>query len=123
MSQSITIKTTNINSKILYAEINQFIEEGINDIGVRWANDTHRESFVEIIEEWLLEYAVKGKITQFNVICDKRNNLAKELANGNVIFDIEYKQTNCCNTTKIKYIITEKAGYPLEDIIDYMLNP
>ena len=97
-----------VNSKILYTMISQFIEEGLVDVGVVWNSDIHRESFVELIEEWLEEHATAGKIEQWKVVCDNRNNKTKDMDDGFYMFEVYYKQSSCFNTTHIRYEVEER---------------
>ncbi len=106
MIQVIT-KAKNVNSKTLYNLINDYVSEGINAGEIRWKDEIHRDSFVEVIEEFLREIADDGKITQFKALCDLRNNTMDELENGSVKLTIDYKQKQCLNTTEITYQIVD----------------
>ena len=100
---SVVVKSKNINSKNLFKVINDFILEGIHSESVRWRDDMHRESFIEIVEEFLTELAMEAKITQFNAMCDLRNNSLDDLENGTVLITIKYKQKDCLNVSEINY--------------------
>ncbi len=121
MSYSIKIKKRGVNSKQLFTEVSEFVEEGITSIGVRWSSDVHRESFVELVEDWLTEIYETGKITQFNVICDARNNPTFG-AEGRFYLTVSYRQKNCLNVTSLEYEITETDGN-LDGAIEFFLFP
>jgi len=106
MSQpNVVVKTKSINSKLLFKEINDYIIEGINSNAIRWRDETHRVSFVEVVEEFLDNLANNSKITQFKVMCDKRNNSMENLAKGTVKITIKFVQKNCLNISEIEYQI------------------
>ena len=100
-----TLKETGINSPSLHNNIRDFIEEGLEHGGVQWANEHHRVSFGDVIDNWLFELCDDDKIEQWNVVCDKRNNTTKNMANGYFIFTVKYKQRHCVNVTTITYSI------------------
>lgn len=102
-----TRKTWAVNSKKLLSEITAVIEEGFDDMGVIWGSDTHRDSFVDLIDQWMEEKAIDGKIEQWKVICDFRNNKVVDMENGKFVFEIQYKQTHCVNVTRIEYTIID----------------
>lgn len=103
-------KTANINNQRLFKEIDDFMIEVFTNIGLVWSNKEHREHFTEIIDEWMYQFAdASGKIIQWDVLCDSRNNTQDELSSGNVHFTIRYRQKNCFNTTKIEYTFTETS--------------
>lgn len=99
-------KTKNINNQKLFKEIDDFMIEVFTAIGIDWKNKHHREQLVMMLEQWLDEFADQtGKIIQYDVICDKRNN--PRLRNsGKIRLTLKYRQKNCYNTTEIDYIFT-----------------
>jgi hypothetical protein len=97
-----------VNSQTLYNDIAEFVEGLLDEAGIRWKNDAHRESLVELLDEWLEEYSTDGKIEQWNVVMDRRNNSPRDMRNGKYTLDISYKQRNCLNTTTIGYTIMEQ---------------
>lgn len=94
-----------VNSKPLFDEITEYIHEGLDETSMNWFDDMYRESFVEVIDEWLEQYADEGRIEQWKVVCDSRNNKTKDIEDGKFILDVYYKQWNCLNTTHLHYII------------------
>ena len=84
-------------------------------MGVIWSSDTHRESFADLFEEWLEEKANEGKIDQWNVVCDSRNNKVARMEEGHFVFDVYYRQHNCLNTTQLHYEIDDYDEFDLDD--------
>lgn len=117
MSQTLIIKTKNINNQRLYLEINDFIESGFDGIGATLYSVENRETFVEVIEEWLEEFKQDNYITQYNIICDDRNNLTTQNKRGYCNMMITYKQTHCLNVTSIEYTLT-----PSDDVKDEIIT-
>lgn len=105
-----------VNSNILFNEISEFIEEGCGDIGVIWSSEAHRSSFVSLIDEWIGEKAEEGKVEQWNVVCDSRNNKNSAMKKGKYIMDVYYNQYNCLNMTHIRYMIDDS---PIDDDDDW----
>jgi len=66
---------------------------------------TARSIIIELTEDALLTREEDNKLTQWNVICDKRNNTPETIALGKTYIDIAYVQTHCLNTTTIRYTI------------------
>lgn len=105
MTTTWSLKTSNVNSKSLLNEITFFLEECIDHMGFDWAQEYHRQSFVDIISDDLDEVAQKNLITQWNVVFDRRNNKVADMNNGKYVVDVYYKQRNCYNTTQLTYTI------------------
>lgn len=99
-----------VNSRALFVEISSFIEEGLNDLGILWSSDSQRDSFVDIVDEWLEEKATEGKIEQWNIVCDYRNNKVTAMEAGRYTIDVYYKQRNCLNTTHLQYNLKDDGG-------------
>lgn len=102
----LTIKSA-VNSPSLFTEITDFLESGFEEMKGAWNSDGHRDSFIMILSEWLDEQIDEGKITQWNIICDFRNNKVEKMEQGIYIVDIHYKQRNCLNTTHLRYEIED----------------
>lgn len=97
-----------VNSKMLFEELNETIYEAITTLGVRWSNDQNRNSFVEVLEDFLNDKFEEGKIEQYKVICDKRNNgsFSPSFKGSNeYLLEVFYRQPHCLNTSKIQYFI------------------
>lgn len=103
---NIITKTHNINNKRLFGEIDSFMTEVFESIGIAWSNGQHRVEFVDMIDLWMEQFAFEsGKIIQWEIQCDSRNNTALDFETNNVHFDLMYRQKNCFNTTKIQYTL------------------
>ena len=97
-------KTKNINNQKLFKEIDDFMIEVFTTIGINWGNKEHREQLVIMLDQWFDDLVDQtGKIIQYDVICDERNN-PRSRDPGKVHFTIKYRQKNCYNTTQIDYI-------------------
>lgn len=99
-------KERNVNSKILFNEVTDFIDNIIVEFSIIWDSDVHRDAILEVIDEFFMELNADGKISQFNVICDARNNSTATAAKGITNLEVKYKQDDCYNTTSIEYVIT-----------------
>jgi hypothetical protein len=104
---NVVIKSKNVNSQLLFTQINDYVMDGILTGSVRWTDDIHRESFIEVVDDFLTELEASAKITQFNAICDLRNNSYADFEKGVAKITIRYKQINCLNVTEVVYYITD----------------
>ena len=106
LQPTLKTKTYNINNQRLYKEIDQFMIELFASASVDWTIEDHREMMVDMVEDTLYEIAdATGLITQFDVMCDRRNNTRSINRGGSVNFTLKYKQKNCLNTTVIEYTL------------------
>ena len=101
-------ETRAVNSKPLLDEITSTIEDLLEGAGVIWSSDSHRDPFVEMITDYMKSFLDQQKIEQFKVICDYRNNRLSQMEKGVYHFDVEYRQRNCVNITRVLYTITDK---------------
>ena len=122
MSRELKTKTKNVNSKRLFEEINDFVESGLMSLGITWSTPGNRQSFAEVLEEWLEEFQQDGRITQYNVICDDRNNPVEQQEEGIFKVYIMYKQLHCLNTTSIEYTL-EEGDDSVEDLLSFYVTP
>ena len=121
MSTSFKLTTKCVNSKQLFKEVNEFVEDGIQSAGVLWTSETHRESFVDIVDEYLDgEFVEVGKMSQVKVVCDSRNNKMSAMDNGEFYFDVSYRQHNCRNVTELHYTIKETENSTIDDLFDFV---
>lgn len=101
------LKTTSkaINNKTLYNEIDSFMIELFSIEGIDWwTNPDHREQVALMVEDYLAELAhVSGRIDQYEVICDRRNNPRTINTDQPVNFTVKYRQKNCLNVSQIDY--------------------
>lgn len=119
MSRELDIKTKNVNSKPLYNDINEFVESGLMVTGISWLFPGNKQSFYEVMDEWLQEFVEDGKITQYDVICDDRNNTPDDEANGIFNVTLKYKQAHCLNTTEIHYKL---SGLSTSDLPEFTIT-
>jgi hypothetical protein len=117
------LEKRSVNNKTLFTEIHSFIEDGILNGGVLWGNEIHRQSYAEIVGEFLDAYADSGKIDQWNVISDLRNNSIREMDKGNYVVEVTYRQKNCLNTTRLIYSIQDLMSAKLKDLLDFTVSP
>lgn len=101
--------TKNVNSKRLFNDIHRNIHGWLNEDETVWLTERKRGSLAWLVDEYLADVSKNGHITQFNVICDRRNNLDCDTANSKYHFDVSYVQKNCENTTRILYTIELKS--------------
>ena len=125
----ITKKTVNVNNKRLHADIDAAIHDCLR-MPAKWHNQAQRDAMIDVIKEKLAEFIDANEITQFKVIGDQRNNKRKDLAEGVVLVEIQYKQRNCLNVTKLWYSIDsvekKKSNYTITEAMDQFfksINP
>lgn len=112
-----------VNSKPLFNMIHEFIDDSILTNQVMWGNDIHRLSFVEVVDDYLLNFQERNEIDQFNVICDLRNNSIASMDKGVYVFEVAYRQVNCLNTTRLIYTVKDLLIKSLTDLLDFDLTP
>jgi hypothetical protein len=117
------LEKKSVNSKILCNEIQHQIEDLIINGEVLWSSDTHRESFVETIDDLLSGLHEQGKLDQWNVMCDLRNNSIDQMDRGIYTFESSYKQKNCLNTTRLIYTIKDLLIASLRELLDTVHSP
>lgn len=92
-----------VNSKTLVAKIDENIIETMENIGVYWYDGDHRSFILEYVQDVMRGLQEQNKIYNFKVISDDRNNPTESIDKGICCIDIEFKQVNCINTTKLHY--------------------
>lgn len=113
-----TLTTKAVNSKQLLAVVRE-LEIIFTDFGIKWASDPQRITAVEIVDEMMEMLYDEGKISQYNVICDYRNNTINDMAAGIYFLTVTYRQTNCLNTTMLEYRIVESGTLEMDFDFDY----
>jgi hypothetical protein len=104
--KSIETKTKNINNQTLFKELDKLLLELFSMIGgIAWHDRDHREAIADMANDLLSDLFELGKIIQYDVLCDDRNNTDEDLRLGIVHFVVRYRQKNCFNTTEIAYTI------------------
>lgn len=117
------LEKKSVNNKAIFTEIHKFVDDSILTGQVLWGNDLHRHSFVEIISDCMEQVMDDGLINQWNVICDLRNNTIADMDSGTYILEIQYRQKNCLNTTRLIYTIKDLLIANIKDLIDFHLSP
>jgi hypothetical protein len=108
MNGKIKIKKRSINSERVFNKINEVVYESLSSLGVRWTSESHRNSFIEVIEDFLADLAEECEICQFKVLCDKRNNKTFSSQAKEFVLEIHFRQPHCLNVSKIEYHINNK---------------
>lgn len=110
------LTTKAANSKTLLARVRRSVEETVEDISIEWSSDASREALLSVFEDEMEVLVSEGLITQWDVMCNFRNNKVKDMEQGRFNLEISYKQTHCLNTTRLLYEIreTEKEQLSLD---------
>lgn len=109
-----------VNNKAIFTEIHKFIDEGIITGQVLWSNDLHRQSFIELVGDTLEQFEIEGLIDQWNVISDLRNNTIVDMDAGIYVMEVQYRQKNCLNTTRLVYTIKDLLISNIKDLINFI---
>lgn len=99
------LTTKAVNSKTLLSRVREYIEETMEDVSIEWSSDASREALLSIIEDQMELLLFDGLITQWNIMCDFRNNKVRDMEQGKFNLEVSYKQKHCLNTTKLLYKI------------------
>lgn len=95
-----------VNSKVLLREVTFMVEDLMESLNLDWTSEVRRAELVVGIESNLQDLCIlENKIQQFKVMCDMRNNRIANMERGLFYLTVQYKQTNCLNTTQIIYTI------------------
>ncbi len=105
MKTKFTLKTHNVNNKRILEEVSGYVSEIITNFNITWTSREDRDTILEVIDELLEDMVNDDKIEQWNVVCDGRNNKTSDTKKKTTYLDIEYRQRNCFNITKLNYII------------------
>lgn len=116
------LEKKSINNKLIFSEIHKFIEDGILTGQVLWSNDLHRQSFVEVVSDCLEQVQMEGLIDQWNVISDLRNNTIADMDKGIYVLEVQYRQKNCLNTTRLIYTIKDLLITNIKELINFDLS-
>ena len=99
------LDTKCVNSKILFTETTNFIQEAFDQIGSIFSRDSGRTQFIVVLSDFLQTLTENNILTHWNVVCDQRNNKVVDMENGQYRLTVSYKQRNCLNTTELQYLI------------------
>ena len=103
-----------VNSKSLFEAMQDMVKTGIDETGLDWGNESHRDSFVEMLNEFMMDFYQEGKIDQWKIMCDHRNNTVKDMNDGKYNLDLHYVQKHCLNTTQLRFHIAEDLNLTLD---------
>lgn len=105
MNNTISVKCHNVNSEVLFRQIDKHIRSTIENLGNYWFKEDYRKLYLDHIEETIGEQVGNGKINQIKVISNEHNNTCVDNENGKYNIDIHYKQTHCLNVTTLSYVV------------------
>lgn len=117
------VEKRSVNSKTLCEHIQKDIEELITSAGVMWGSDVHRDGFVETIGDYMQLLQEADKIDQWDSKCDLRNNTIAQMDKGIYIYEVNYRQKNCLNTTRLIYTIKDLLVASLKELLDFQIAP
>jgi hypothetical protein len=100
-------------------EIHDIVVEGMTETGINWSSDVQRDSFIDMLDDFMHEVADEGKIEQWDVRCDGRNNKSSDMNDGRFILDVAYKQRHCLNTTVLHYDIEDDGDLTVDFDISF----
>jgi hypothetical protein len=105
----ITHEFRNVNSNKLVQELADFIDDLMDAPSYLYAEEYHREAITDVAFEIMKELQDAGNVTNYKIVGDNRINTNEDYANGTFRLDIHFKQHNCYNTTKLRFIQTKSV--------------
>lgn len=123
VTASFKVEKRSVNSKTLCDAIQKDIEELITNAGVVWSSDVHRDGFTQTIGDYMDLHVIDDKIDQWDCKCDMRNNTIEQMDKGIYTFEVNYRQKNCLNTTRLIYTINDLLVSSLKELLDFQLIP
>lgn len=103
----VTYTTKNVNSKRLLGSVVAMVNDILDDsVATARSMAAHDENIGFVVESEMAEFEEKKVISQFDVICDQRNNSRAEIERGICHLQIKYRQMYCLNETQIDFTIT-----------------
>lgn len=102
-----TLKHKNVSNQTIFNDLTDFMCNVFNTLHIYMRSPGYREDFLMMIEDWMEAYIElsNGKIIQYDVVCDSRNNRPEDMENGKINFTIKYRLKNCLNTTELNYVL------------------
>lgn len=101
---NIVVTKKSVNNKSIFEEIDTFIHE-ILESGLELHDEDDRWIFTQETENVLDMFVGTGKIINYDVMFDYRNNKRADMVKGKYNIIVKYKQFNCLNTTQLIYDI------------------
>jgi hypothetical protein len=108
MSKIVSVKSKNVNSKILFKSIDEIVREGHHSFVapsssyMLFSVEYSYAQLAEYIDMSMEDLSERALIRQYDVICDHRNNPPAD-GSKDVIMTIRFRQTHCLNWTEITY--------------------
>ena len=108
----VTVKTKNVNSKLLFKNINDAVrkisDECIVPTVTLFAYEYEYGQLSMFLNTFMAVLKEKEVVRHYDVICDVRNNPQIQTRAGVIKALIKYKQKNCLNVTEIDYTFSIK---------------
>lgn len=96
-----------VNSKLLVKTIDDFITDFVEGPAFSLQSSPHVLTAIDIINDLMYELTEDGKIMNYKVIADERNNKPNVNHSARLNIDIYFRQTNCINRTHLHYELRE----------------
>jgi len=111
-SDTIVVKIVhhNLNTKSIGDYLDKNIVDMLDTIGQFLNTEEHIEAITMLAYELLDELQEEGKIYNFKVLCDERNNPKDKSQLGLHTLSIRFWQVNCINLTRIEYTFKTNVG-------------
>jgi len=106
---TVHIETSGVNNEALTEELITYTIETLTNTFFHDMTEEHdRDIIIRYHEHFFEVMSDAGYIEQFDIIFDKRNNTKKEMSRGAFAIELKYKQKNCLNYTRVKFLIGGK---------------
>lgn len=96
------VSQRNVNTPRLANEIIKIMKDFMDCPYYLVTNDVHRSSVIETTKEWMSQLLVTSEIDNFKIIGDHRINSQNQLNKGVFVMEMQYKEHNCVNLTKLR---------------------
>ena len=99
----------NVNSKKLVDEIADFVDFLVDGSQCELLTEEYyREATTTMVTDLMSEFEVANSIDNFKIVGDLRNNHMVDLERGMYTIDVHFRQRNCSNVTKLRFITYRK---------------
>lgn len=99
----VRVRHINANGKRIVKTIDKFVMDILKDQLFRWRSDKAREEVCELFSDFMAEGKHQGKVQNFKIICDHRNNKKEDFDKGLYYLEINFQQAHCLNRTRLIY--------------------
>lgn len=113
-TSTVSLRESGVVSDVLNGAIKEAIEDNLMTMVETegFFRDEVKEHFVQDSQIFLQELFDAGYISQWDVICDRRNNSDKEDAKKGIArFAVKYRQWQCLISTLLDYEIRRKPKF------------